>query len=50
MKPIKIDCPICTKTIHIDPEIDLVICQNCGQMFKVRVEITLEQTKYEKIL
>jgi len=49
MKPIRIHCPICNTLLELEPEIDLVRCSGCGKLFKVKIEITLEDTKIEKI-
>jgi len=49
MKPIKINCPVCKNIIEIRLNTQTVRCSGCGKIFEVRVEISLVETKNEKI-
>jgi len=44
----KINCPKCDTLIDIPFEVDGVVCPGCGTVFRVRVEIVLEEMEVEK--
>jgi len=44
----KINCPKCDTLIDIPFEVDGVVCPGCGTVFRIKVEIILEEMEVEK--